>query len=106
MQPETSRKLAAIMFTDIFGFTALMENDEADAMEKKRHDFWNRKKMGNSQTYVPEMEPFSLSKEQRNSIITYNKVYSVQFQAVLGNMNYLLKSNEALIKLLDKELDK
>src|SRR5579862_3722608 len=35
MQPELSRKLAAIMFTDIFGFTALMENDEADAMEKR-----------------------------------------------------------------------
>lgn len=35
MQPELSRKLAAIMFTDIFGFTMLMENDEADAMAKK-----------------------------------------------------------------------
>src|ERR1700712_4097216 len=34
MQPTLSRKLAAIMFTDIFGFTALMEKDEADAMEK------------------------------------------------------------------------
>ena len=36
MQPELSRKLAAIMFTDIFGFTALMEKDEADAMRKKK----------------------------------------------------------------------
>ncbi len=35
MQPELSRKLAAIMFTDIFGFTALMETDEADAMQKR-----------------------------------------------------------------------
>ncbi len=35
MQQELSRKLAAIMFTDIFGFTSLMEKDEADAMEKK-----------------------------------------------------------------------
>jgi adenylate cyclase len=35
MQPELSRKLAAIMFTDIFGFTALMEKDEADAMQKR-----------------------------------------------------------------------
>ena len=36
MQQELSRKLAAIMFTDIFSFTSLMEKDEADAMEKKR----------------------------------------------------------------------
>jgi adenylate cyclase len=36
MQQELSRKLAAIMFTDIFGFTSLMEKDEAEAMEKKR----------------------------------------------------------------------
>lgn len=35
MQTELSRKLAAIMFTDIFGFTALMETDEADAMQKR-----------------------------------------------------------------------
>jgi adenylate cyclase len=35
MQPELSRKLAAIMFTDIFGFTPLMENDEADARQKR-----------------------------------------------------------------------
>ncbi len=35
MQQELSRKLAAIMFTDIFSFTSLMEKDEADAMEKK-----------------------------------------------------------------------
>jgi hypothetical protein len=70
------------------------------------HDFWNREKMGNFQTYVPEMEPFSLTKEQRYSIISYNKIYSVQFQAGLANLNSLVKSNEALIKQLDKELDK
>ncbi|MES1215685.1 MAG: adenylate/guanylate cyclase domain-containing protein, partial [Bacteroidota bacterium] len=35
MQSGVFRKLAAIMFTDIFGFTSLMEKDEADAMEKK-----------------------------------------------------------------------
>lgn len=68
------------------------------------HDFWNQKKMGTFQTYTPEMNPFSLSEEQRKFIITYNKIYSVQFQAGLSQINYLLKSNEALIKLLDKEL--
>ena len=36
MQQELSRKLAAIMFTDIFGFSSLMEKDEANAMEMKR----------------------------------------------------------------------
>ena len=70
------------------------------------HDFWNKKKMGNFQIYSPDIEPFSLTKEQRNTIIMYNKIYSVQFQAGLGQLNALLKSNEALIKLLDKELEK
>src|SRR6195952_123800 len=35
MQQELTRKLAAVMFTDIYGFTLLMEKDEADAMEKR-----------------------------------------------------------------------
>ena len=35
MPQEFSRKLAAIMFTDIFGFTSLMEKDEADAVTKQ-----------------------------------------------------------------------
>ena len=69
------------------------------------HDFWNRKKMGNFQAYSPDIEPFSLTKEQRNTIINYNKIYSVQFQAGLAQINSLSKSNEALIKLLDKELE-
>ena len=71
------------------------------------HDFWDRKKMGNFQLmYTPEMQPFSLSPEQRNLIIAYNKLFSVQFIAGLGQVNNLLKSNAALLKLLDKELNK
>ena len=71
------------------------------------HDFWDIKKMGNFQLpYTPEMRPFSLSEEQRNFIIAYNKLFSVQFIAGLGQINNLLKSNEALVKLLDKELEK
>ena len=70
------------------------------------HDFWNKEKMRSFQIYSPDMEPFSLTKEQRNSIIMYNKIYSVQFQAGLGQINDLLKNNEALVKLLDKELKK
>lgn len=70
------------------------------------HDFWNKTKMGKFQIYSPDIEPFSLTKEQRNTIIMYNKIYSVQFQAGLVAINDLLKSNEALVKLLDKELEK
>ncbi len=70
------------------------------------HDFWNQEKMGSFQIYSPDMEPFSLTKEQRNSIIMYFKIYSVQFQAGLGQVNALIKSNEALLELLDKELEK
>jgi len=70
------------------------------------HDFWNREKMGNFQTYTPDIKTFALTKEQRNSIIMYIKIYSVQFQAGLSQINNLLKSNEALLKLVDKELKK
>ncbi len=69
------------------------------------HDFWNREKMGNKQVYTPEMNPFNLSEEQRNFMIAYNKFFSGQFQFGLGQMNNLLKSNAALLKLLDTELD-
>ena len=70
------------------------------------HDMWNMKKMGNFQTYTPDMNLFSLTKEQRNSMIMYFKIYSVQFQAGLAQTNDLIKSNEALVKLLDTELEK
>ena len=70
------------------------------------HDMWNMKKMGNFQTYTPDMNLFSLTKEQRNSMIMYFKIYSVQFQAGLAQTNDLIESNEALVKLLDKELEK
>ena len=70
------------------------------------HDMWNMKKMGNFQTYTPDMNLFSLTREQRNSMIMYFKIYSVQFQAGLAQTNDLIESNEALVKLLDKELDK
>ena len=68
--------------------------------------FGTRKNMGSFQIYSPDIEPFSITKEQRNFIIMYNKIYSVQFQSGLSQINKLLKSNEALVKLLDKELEK
>lgn len=70
------------------------------------HDFWNKEKMRISKIYPPDMEPFSLTKEQRNSIIMYHKIYSAQLQAGLVQINNLLKNNEALVNLLDKELEK
>lgn len=71
------------------------------------HDIWNKEKMGSSKKiYTPDMNPFSLTKEQRNSIIMYFKIYSIQFQAGLAQTNSLMKSNEDLVKLLDKELEK
>ena len=70
------------------------------------HDFWDREKMNNFQTYTPEMKPFALSEEQRNFIIFRTKGFSIQFQVGLSYFNSLLNSNAALLKLLDKELDK
>ena len=70
------------------------------------NDFWKKEKMDSFQIYSPDIEPFSLTKEQRNFIIMYNKIYSVQFQSGLAQINNLVKSNEALVKLLDKELEK
>ncbi len=38
MPPEIERKLAAIMFTDIVGYTALMARDEAKGLRvRERH---------------------------------------------------------------------
>ncbi len=70
------------------------------------HDFWNREKISNFQTYTPEMKPLALSEEQRNFVIFRTKGFSVQFQSGLSYFNSLLNSNAALLKLLDKELDK
>ena len=32
--PDSTRRLAAILFTDIAGYTALMQHDEQDALQK------------------------------------------------------------------------
>ncbi len=68
------------------------------------HDLFNRE--NNFQIYTPEMQPFSLSAEQRRFIIAYYKLYSVQFQAGLQWMKHMHVSNTDLLKSLDEELKK
>lgn len=70
------------------------------------HDFWNRKKNYTGYNYTPDMQPFSLTPEQRNFIIGYNKVFSIQAIYVSRNIQSILKSNALLVELIDKELDK
>ena len=70
------------------------------------HDFWNRKKNYTGYGYTPDMQPFALTLEQRNFIIGYNKLFSIQAMYVLIIIQRLLNSNTSLIKLIDKEFAK
>lgn len=70
------------------------------------HDFWNRNREHRGYGYTPIMQPFSLSQEQRNFIIEYNKLFTVQALVGLVRVGHLLNSNSSLVKLIDKELNK
>ena len=67
------------------------------------HDFFRPEK-GRS-NYQPIMQPFSLSKADRNLIIGYNKLYTVQILSDDTKFKGLLKQNELLVSLIDKELN-
>ena len=66
------------------------------------HDFWNRQKNPFGYSYTPEMQPFSLTEQDRRSIISYNKLFSIQSLVVSRRLRQLLNINESLIKLNDK----
>jgi hypothetical protein len=67
------------------------------------HDFWNSHK--NFVGYTPDMQPFNLTMKDRNFIIEYNKLFSVQAISDSKILKALLRSNYALIKLINKELN-
>ena len=69
------------------------------------HDFWNRHKNPIGYGYTPDMQPFNLTKEERNFIIEYNKLFSIQAIYVSYILKNLLRSNDALVKLINKELN-
>ena len=83
-------------------------NNQLGDIEKieDMHDFWNRHKDYTGYRYTPDMQPFSLTQEQRNFIIGYNKLFSIQAMYVSLNIQRLLSSNTSLVELIDKELDK
>ncbi|MES2800641.1 MAG: hypothetical protein V4638_11535 [Bacteroidota bacterium] len=68
------------------------------------HDFWNTKK--NAMNYTPEMQPFNLNQEQRNFLIAYYKVFTVQVIVLQTQMTKLSEYNTSLITMIDKEIDK
>ncbi len=70
------------------------------------HDFWNRDKNERGYGYTPEMQPFSLSQEQRNFIIEYNKLFSIQAIVISYRLQEFLNYNASLVKMLGKELEK
>ena len=70
------------------------------------HDFWNRHKGAFGYAYTPDMQPFNLTQEQRNFIIGYNRLFSIQALYVSLSLERILGSNERLVKLIDNELDK
>ena len=67
------------------------------------HDFWNSHK--NFVSYTPDMQPFNLTMKDRNFIIEYNKLFSVQAISDSKILKALLRSNYALVKLINKELN-
>jgi len=67
------------------------------------HDFWNSHK--NFVGYTPDMQPFNLTMKDRNFIIEYNKLFSVQAISDSKILKALLRSNYALVKLINKELN-
>ncbi len=69
------------------------------------HDFWNRNKKSFGYGYTPEMQPFNLTQEKRNFIIGYNKLFSIQAMFVSISLEKILNSNEALVELINKELN-
>lgn len=69
------------------------------------HDFWNRHKNPFGYGYTPDMQPFNLTKEERNFIIEYNKLFSIQAIYVSLLLKRILSSNDALVKLINKELN-
>lgn len=68
------------------------------------HDFWNTKK--NAVNYTPEMQAFNLNQEQRNFLIAYYRVFTVQVIVLQTQIKKLSEYNTSLIKMLDKELEK
>ena len=67
------------------------------------HDFWNREKGGYG--YTPEMNPFTLTPGQRNFIIEYNKLFTIEALVLLRRIKALLKSNKSLVAMIGKELN-
>jgi len=69
------------------------------------HDFWNLHKNPIGYGYTPDMQPFNLTKKDRNFIIGYNKLFSVQAMSDLRFFKTLIRMNDALVKLINKELN-
>ena len=73
--PESKRQLAAIMFTDIQGYTALMQKDEKEAINiRKRHrrvfEFHNKKYTGKILQYYGDgtLSIFNSAVQQYNAL--------------------------------------
>jgi hypothetical protein len=70
------------------------------------HDFWNTKQDYSGYGYTPVMQRFALSQEQRNFIIEYNKIFTVQAIWISIYTKSLLNSNASLVWMIDRELNK
>jgi hypothetical protein len=69
------------------------------------HDFWNLHKSPTANDYTPDMQPFDLTKKERNFIIEYNKLFAVQAISDSRFLKTLIRMNDALVKLINKELN-
>ena len=96
---------ALVNYNDRLGSTLNNQLEDVSKIEDM-HDFWNRHKdpLGYI-NYTPEMEPFNLTPEQRRFITGYNKLFSIQAMYDSYLLNGILRSNYALVKLINKELN-
>jgi hypothetical protein len=70
------------------------------------HDFFNIQKMREHNfRYQPEMEPFTLTEEQRRYLIGYFKIFDVQAIVNPITLQQLDSVNESLLRMVNKELN-
>lgn len=69
------------------------------------HDFYKFDKFGNpAKDYLPVMDRFpELTREQRNTLVNYYRLYISQTRSELRNLRSLEKTNDELLRLIKNE---
>jgi len=99
------------LVTNLINYNDRIVNTEDNNFEEMSkivdvHDFFNTQKMREHNFhYQPEIEPFTLTEEQRRYLIGYFKIFDVQAIANPITLQELSSVNESLLRLVNKELN-